>query len=73
VNVLARSGTGRDRSWTVWGDREAASSALRAAGASVRSVESLGFEEATRTLLRTGLETEADESGRASDLREERP
>ena len=49
--VIGRGGRGREIAWTVWATTEKATAALAAAGATVRQIERLGLEEATRALL----------------------
>ena len=49
--VVGRGGRGREIAWTVWSDAEEAHAAFTAAGATVRGVERLNLEEATRALL----------------------
>ena len=49
--VVRRGGRGREIAWTVWGEAEEASAAFAAAGATVRQVERVNLEQATRALL----------------------
>ncbi len=51
VPVVRRGGRGREVAWTVWSEAEGAAAAFTAAGATVRQVERLNLEEATRALL----------------------
>jgi len=51
VPVVRRGGRGREIAWTVWSETEEAAAAFTAAGATVRQVERLNLEEATRALL----------------------
>ena len=51
VPVIRRGGRGREIAWTVWGGGEEATAAFAATGATVRQVERLTLEEATRALL----------------------
>ena len=49
--VVASGGRGRERSWILWTDGEPLEATLTTAGITVRSVDALGLEEATRALL----------------------
>ena len=51
VPVVRRGGRGREVAWSVWSEAEEAAAAFTAAGATVRQVERLNLEEATRALL----------------------
>ncbi len=52
--VLERKSAGREISWTMWGSPDALQRELVATGAEVLSLDPLGFEHATRCLLRLG-------------------
>ena len=49
--VVRRGGRGREIAWTVWDADEAIRATLEDAGATVRQIERLNLEEATRALL----------------------
>jgi ABC-2 type transport system ATP-binding protein len=49
--VVRRSGSGRELSWTVWGDESEIVERMRAGGATVRGVDPLTLEEAAVALL----------------------
>ncbi len=51
VTVIGRRDRGRERAWVVWGEAAAVRAALEAGGATVRQLEPLNLEEATRALL----------------------
>jgi ABC-2 type transport system ATP-binding protein len=51
VKIIRRGGHRREIAWTVWGGSDEATAAFAGAGATVRQVERLTLEEATRALL----------------------
>ena len=51
ASVVRRGGRGREIAWTVWSETEEPDAPFTAAGATVRQVERLNLEEATRALL----------------------
>ena len=51
LTVIRRGGRGREIAWTVWGEGDEVAAAFAGAGASVRQVEQINLEEATRALL----------------------
>ncbi len=50
-SVVRRGGRGREIAWTVWNKAEEAGKMFTAAGATVRQVERVNLEDATRALL----------------------
>ena len=50
-STVRRGGRGREIAWVFWGGADRAAAAFAAAGATVRQVERLSLEEATRALL----------------------
>lgn len=53
-DVLVRAGTGREITWTVWGDEREVAERLSASGAIVREADRLSLEDAALALLRAG-------------------
>jgi ABC-2 type transport system ATP-binding protein len=53
-DVLVRAGTGREITWTVWGDERQVAERLTASGATVRQAGRLSLEDAALALLRAG-------------------
>ena len=51
ITVVRRGGRGREIAWTVWDGAEEARERFTAAGATVRQIDRLTLEEATRALL----------------------
>ena len=51
ASIVRRADRGREIAWTVWDDGQRVRGDLEAAGATVRQVERLSLEEATRALL----------------------
>ena len=52
--VLVRARSGREITWTVWGDEREVAERLSASGATVREAAPLSLEDASLALLRAG-------------------
>ncbi|HST57471.1 MAG TPA: ABC transporter ATP-binding protein [Longimicrobium sp.] len=52
--VLVRAGSGREITWTVWGEEREVAERLSASGAVVRDASRLSLEDSTLALLRAG-------------------
>jgi ABC-2 type transport system ATP-binding protein len=53
-DVLVRAASGREITWTVWGDERQVAERLSASGATIREAGRLSLEEAALALLRAG-------------------
>jgi ABC-2 type transport system ATP-binding protein len=53
-DVLVRAASGREITWTVWGDERQVAERLSASGATVREASRLSLEDAALALLRAG-------------------
>ncbi|HEU0299798.1 MAG TPA: hypothetical protein VFR37_10095, partial [Longimicrobium sp.] len=53
-DVLARTRSGREITWTVWGEEREVAERLSASGATVRDAARLSLEDAALALLRAG-------------------
>lgn len=53
-DVLVRAGSGREITWTVWGEERDVAERLSVSGATVRDAARLSLEDAALALLRAG-------------------